>query len=97
LERLAEPGRFPSGVVGFFGPDAEGGPLGSLSGLGCGGRFGASGNPFSRRISSWSCSMTRSSASTSGVCCSAGISIPQTVRVLGFPAMPIEKHDDRIS
>ena len=41
LERLAEPGRLPSGVIGFFGPDAEGGPRSSLSGLGWGGRFGA--------------------------------------------------------
>ena len=31
LERLAEPGRFPSGVcVFFFSPDADGGPLGSI-------------------------------------------------------------------
>jgi hypothetical protein len=41
LERLAEPGLFPSGVFGFFfSVEADGGPLGSFSGLGLGLRFG---------------------------------------------------------
>ena len=57
LERLADPGRFPSGVFGFLPPDADGGPLGSFSELGSGLRFGCSGNPFSRRTSSSSCSI----------------------------------------
>ena len=41
LQRLAEPGRLPSGVFGFFfSAEADGGPLGSFSGLGPGLRFG---------------------------------------------------------